>query len=218
MRGLTTLKPNSISHEKYNVKISNKGEVVDQKRGQFEAKPGQHLVIRVTPKVIDASDEVETYDYIVRNCKFEYEAMGLNFLRNYSKIGCEMECAIKDALEICKCLPWFYSNNFTVTPMCDIFGAKCFDEILSDETHYKKCGSSCLESCESTSFVAIPSYSPMNIEEICKTTPFSELFDKLRIVYHGINGFEAIAMGKWNTSTMDPYNNTYGTSIRRWLP
>ena len=32
-------------------------EMIDQKRGQIEVKPGYHLTIRVTPKVIEASED-----------------------------------------------------------------------------------------------------------------------------------------------------------------
>ena len=37
-------------------------DVIDQKRGQFEVRPGQHLIIRVTPKVTDATENFKTFD------------------------------------------------------------------------------------------------------------------------------------------------------------
>ena len=32
--------------------------------------------------------------------------------------------------------------------MCDMFGGYCFNTIMSDEVHYKKCQFECLEDCE----------------------------------------------------------------------
>ena len=183
-------------HTPYNIKISTMMDVIDQKRGQFEVRPGQHLIIRVTPKVTDATENFKTFDVQTRNCRLQHETTGFNFLRNYSKAGCEMECAMKDALDICKCLPWFYTNNFTMAPMCDMFGAKCFDLIMSDETHYKNCSEQCLENCESTSYVAIPFYLPLNIEEICAEPIFVGLFAHFSQLYKGINKFAKITGGQ----------------------
>ena len=30
-------------------------------------------------------------------------------------------------------MPWFYPNDFTEVPMCDMFAAKCFDDIMSND-------------------------------------------------------------------------------------
>ena len=87
--------------------------MVDQKRGHLEIKPGYHLVIRTSPKIVEASKDFKKFDAKTRSCRFNYETEGFHFLQHYSKAGCEMECAIQQALKVCKCLPWFYTNNFT---------------------------------------------------------------------------------------------------------
>ena len=91
------------------------------------------------------------------------------------------------ASNICKCLPWFYPNNLTTLPICDMFGAKCFDMIMSDDTYYQNCTSQCLDDCNSTSYMIIPSYEPINIEETCNLKKFKEFF---QIVYEEHKEFE----------------------------
>ena len=87
--------------------------MVDQKRGHLEIKPGYHLVIRTSPKIVEASKDFKKFDAKTRSCRFNYETEGFHFLQHYSKAGCEMECALQYAKKVCMCLPWFYTNNFT---------------------------------------------------------------------------------------------------------
>ena len=86
----------------YNVKISTRSNIIDQKRGIIELKAGYHITIRVTPKVIDASEDFVDFPVQTRNCKLPYEADELKFLQNYTKDGCELECAMNITLAICK--------------------------------------------------------------------------------------------------------------------
>ena len=96
----------------YNVKISTKNNILNQKRGVIKLKPGFYLIIRVTPKVIDTSEDFVGFDIDKRNCKLQHETDELKFLRNYTKDGCELECALNKSLSVCKCLPWYLPNNF----------------------------------------------------------------------------------------------------------
>ena len=57
--------------------------------------------------------------------------------REYTRVGCEFECAARKARKFCQCIPWNYPNNFTFYPMCNMFSGHCFDQIMSDETSYK---------------------------------------------------------------------------------
>ena len=191
-----------MSNIPYNIKISTKTGTVDQKRGLVELKPGYHVIISVVPKIIETNEEFEKFDVTTRGCKLPYEVNGLNFVKNYSKVGCELECALNHSLVMCKCLPWYYPNDFSGVPMCDMFGAKCFDMIMSDETHYKNCSDHCLEDCKGTSYVSFPSYVPINFEETCGQSPFVELFQHLYKSYEQIDWYENVDMGlpkwKWN--------------------
>ena len=72
------------------------------------------------------------------------------------------------AISFCKCLPWNYPNNFTTTPICDLFGAHCFDKVMSDGKFYKQCQNDCLEDCEETALTIWHNLFPLNLEEVCK--------------------------------------------------
>ena len=193
----------STLHVPYTIKISTKNNLIDQKRGLVELKPGYHVVIRIVPKVVETTKEFEAFDTNIRKCKLSHESHKLKFLENYTKVGCEFECALKKAMAICKCLPWFYPNDFTGTPMCDMFGGKCFDMIMSNEKYYKKCKNICLEDCKGTSYMAIPSYVPLNYIETCQEPLFQDIFDELQWSYVYITIFEYLTMEKWK----NPYYN-----------
>ena len=64
--------------------------ILDQKRGLIKLKPGFHVTIRVTPKVVDTSDDFVEFDVETRGCKLPYETDELKFLQNYTKDGCEL--------------------------------------------------------------------------------------------------------------------------------
>ena len=178
----------------YNVKISTKTNILDQKRGAIELKPGYHVSIRVTPKVIDASEDFVAFDVDTRNCKLPYETDELKFLQNYTKDGCELECALNKAMSVCKCLPWYLPNHFNETSMCDMFGAKCVDTIISDQRNYQTCKEKCLEDCKIISYAAIPSYVPIDPEQTCAEPIFKAFFAKIYWSYQHEMNFERMTV------------------------
>ena len=197
MRSLVNLGIATTPDIPYNVKISTKSDMIDQKRGVIELRPGYHLIIRVVPKVVDTSEDFENFDVNTRDCKLPHETNEGGFFQNYTKYGCELECALNHSLEICKCKPWYLPNDFKEMPMCDMFGAKCSDMVLSDETYYKDCSKQCLRSCKSTSYTAVPSYLPIKTEEICAQPNFKDLFEKLYTNQRDYIGFDLMTTGNW---------------------
>ena len=153
---------------KFLLKISSRYDLIDQKRQAYPLKPGFETILRIIPKVISTSQEFRALAIDERKCKLSHETEGFQFLQMYSQAGCEFECAAKYAVKICKCLPWYYTNNFTKIPMCDMFGARCFNNIMSNKDHYEECPESCLESCEQVTFTILPSFLPLETEELCK--------------------------------------------------
>ena len=152
----------------YTVGITGKNSAIDQKTSVQQLKPGQHIAINVIPKIVSSSAEFNSLGLRARQCKLKHETNGLSFLNEYSRKGCELECAIKKATAFCRCLPWNYPNNFTTVPICDMFGAHCFDKVMSDETFYKKCQGICLEDCKGMALTMWHTFFPLNLEEICK--------------------------------------------------
>ena len=98
--------------------------------------------------MVQTSEGFDELDVETRQCKLPHETSGFQFLTEYTRIGCEIECAAKKATSFCKCVPWNYPNNFTSLPICDMFGGYCFDTIMSNETFYKQCPLRCLEDCQ----------------------------------------------------------------------
>ena len=65
----------------YNLKISTKSNMVDQKRGLIELKPGYHVITKVIPKIVDTSESFKGFDVATRKCKLPYEKEGLMIFR-----------------------------------------------------------------------------------------------------------------------------------------
>ena len=120
----------------YTVGITDERNSFDQKISVNMLRPGHHTIIHVLPKLLEASSEFKNLPLRSRNCKLAYETSGFQFFQEYSRRGCEIECAAKKAASFCKCLPWQYPNNFTSLPICDMFGGHCFNQIISNEVYY----------------------------------------------------------------------------------
>ena len=43
-----------------------------------------------------------------RECRFPHETQGLQILKVYTKEGCQFECSLRKARELCGCTPWNY--------------------------------------------------------------------------------------------------------------
>ena len=72
MRSLINLGTMTKPDIPYNVKISTKADIIDQKRGLIELRPGYHLVIRVVPKVVHTSEDFENFEaanYLMKQMK-----------------------------------------------------------------------------------------------------------------------------------------------------
>ena len=152
----------------YKLGIKSKSDSFDQKTKVIHLRPGFITLIKVATEITEISKNFASLDQATRKCKLSHETEGFQFLRNYTKTGCEFECAAKAAMKICKCLPWYYPNNFTDTAMCEPFGAKCFDEIMSDGSHYKSCQDICLEDCEFTGVSMFPTFMPIDGDDFCQ--------------------------------------------------
>ena len=156
----------------YTLGTSSDKNGFDQKRNLIYLKPGHHVSVKVLPKLIQTSEEFNELGIELRKCKLPHEIDAFDFLKQYTRKGCEFECAAKRALSVCKCLPWYLPNNKTTHLMCDMFGGHCFDKIISDEAEYKKCSAHCLEDCQEIGLTVWHSSYPLNLEDVCKKGRF----------------------------------------------
>ena len=86
----------------YTVGVTRKNNVFDQKTSAFHLKPGHHIAINVFPKLVSSSNEFNGLDLGTRQCKLRYETTGFSFLNQYTRKGCELECAAKRASSFCR--------------------------------------------------------------------------------------------------------------------
>ena len=168
----------------YNIGISNPGNVVDQKRNTIRVRPGEETQINVIPRVVETSEDYNGLPLDQRRCKLSHETEGLNFLTSYTRIGCEMECAMEQAISICQCIPWYYPNEDEGIPMCEMFGAFCFDIIMSEDSYYRDCKFRCLTDCHETAYIVLPEYFPINEEEVCFDDTFHGHYFKRNFQKH----------------------------------
>ena len=162
------IQPHSDTAVQYTVGISNPRNHFEQKRNLILLKPGYQTSIKILPNIITTTTEFKGLERDIRQCRFSEETDGLDMLTSYSKIGCQFECALKTALSVCRCLPWFYPNNFTYHPICDMFGGYCFDQTMMDESNYKQCSSTCLNDCQETELTTLPNHIPIDENDMCR--------------------------------------------------
>ena len=158
---------------KYTVGISDKRNLVDQQRNTISLWPGHQIRIKAVPRLFTTSNHFNELSRDQRKCKLPQETDGLSFLKEYTRIGCETECAIQRAISTCKCLPWYYPSDFNGLPMCEMFGGHCFEVMMADERHYRSCKAQCLVDCYETAYIIVWSLSPINLESTCQPSGFN---------------------------------------------
>ena len=163
----------------YTIGVTRKNNLIDQKISIIKLWPGYHTTIHVVPKILETTPAFDNLKLNQRECKLPHETTGFQLFNEYTQKGCEIECAAKKALALCRCLPWNYPNNFISVPMCDMFGGFCFNQIMSNEVYYKSCKSECLADCKEISLSVWQRTAPLNIEELCKYgTYFHRFFEQ----------------------------------------
>ena len=176
----------------YTIGVSGKNTFVDQKTSVYRLWPGYHTTIHVIPKLLETTAAFNALDLDTRQCKLPHENDGFQLFQEYSRVGCEIECAARKARAFCQCLPWNYPNNFTFLPMCDMFGSYCFNEIMSNIIYYKRCKSECLEDCNEASLSMWHNSVPLDAEQLCINNAYHDAFFKQN--FYRMFAFESYQM------------------------
>ena len=170
--------PYSDDSTTYSLGISTTLNSMDQKLNVVDLEPGLHTVVSVTPSFIQTTENFDEMSAYKRKCKLPHETTRLKLFKNYSRTACEHECAFMNAVSLCKCIPWYYRNESSTVPICEMYGGYCFNKIMSTRDFYKTCSDECLEDCNGMQLSWEKSYRPINIEKICKKG--SALFEFLK--------------------------------------
>ena len=171
--------PFSGEYTPYTLGITTSGELIDQKRNLVELLPGHQISVTVIPQLVSTDDNFDSLTLYQRKCKFSHETdeLPLKMIKEYTRVGCELECAAKKATVLCKCMPWYYPNydeNKCEVPVCDMFGGKCFEEIMSNEKYYKMCPDICQQDCRGMSMSVVTSYIKINSDDFCNEGSFMD--------------------------------------------
>ena len=64
----------------YTIGVTRKNDYMDQTTTVFQVKPGHHISIYVSPKVISSSSTFNSLSLKTRKCKLEDEIIGFSFI------------------------------------------------------------------------------------------------------------------------------------------
>jgi len=83
----------------------NPHEIVLQ---NYKINPGKFYNFQIDAAEVTTEERFNNLDPTVRKCLLPFENQSMKYFRNYSKSGCQYECALRKAEEICKCIPWLF--------------------------------------------------------------------------------------------------------------
>ena len=132
----------------------------------------------ITPHVTITTDAFKNLNFKQRRCKLKDEVEKDSIFKVYTRKNCKYECHIKEAENICKCIPWDYMHN-TLAEECDIFGRTCFYNTMEKLTmsNEENICNQCIQECDFTKFEIITSkeiinsfqkYEYIQSQRICK--------------------------------------------------
>ena len=86
------------------------------------------------------------------------------FFPAYSQSNCILECSWRLAKDRCGCVPWFLKRQFVQEPVCELFGNRCFKDLV--DKRYKsgltaECREGCFPDCELTEYKILGSSDPV---------------------------------------------------------
>ena len=181
----------------YTIGISGANDMIDQKRNVIRLKPGTQVLIRIIPRLIKTTEYFNGLTLNQRRCKLPTEIDGLEHLKIYSRIGCETDCAIQNAISVCHCIPWHYPNSFETLPICELFGGFCFDFFMSLSITYTTCKYKCLKNCEETEYIVLPEIFPLDSKSACQLGSFHfQHFEHAFGNHFSFQSYKALIEGK----------------------
>ena len=167
-----TLQVHNRKATKYKIGITGPFDVIDQQRNLIDVRPGEQAQIKVIPRLVKTTTDFDNLRLDQRKCKLSHEANGISFLNTFTRIGCETDCAIKKAIPICKCIPWHYPNSYDKWPVCEMFGAHCFDLMMAADPNYNGCKYNCQKDCKEIDYIVLPQYFPIDFKKECSGKSF----------------------------------------------
>ncbi len=138
------------------------GQLAEERNTVFEHDTGKAVLnyldwnLQVDLDYIaGTTEEFRALDPHKRNCLFADE-VELRMFPTYSEANCFLECAWEHAADICECAPWFLLDKFPATAMCELYGNRCFRNIIDHRFDGDiPCQYECLPDCEKVHYVVV---------------------------------------------------------------
>ena len=111
---------NKAMATKYIIGISDKKNFIDQQRDMIHLKPGHHMMIKVLPRLVRTTTDFNELQRSQRKCRLSHETEGFSLLKQYSRKGCQFECAMKIASVFLGIIPIISKNGQFATCSEDI--------------------------------------------------------------------------------------------------
>ncbi|XP_053966053.1 sodium channel protein Nach [Anastrepha ludens] len=128
------------------------------------ASPKQETFVGIRPVETYCSRNVKKLSVEERQCVLPYE-FPLKYFRKYMDTNCELEFRVRNMLEMCGCLTYFFYTNRTNDRICSFKDIPCLvDNFASIIGRYKANQSFCPNSCELIEINAELSSSEFNID------------------------------------------------------
>ncbi len=148
----------------FKVFIHHPSEPADLEANPIEFIPGMKHTVYITPSRSSSHSELEDFPLETRKCLFPHERAGAsNLFRNYTKGGCQFECAVNKAHARCGCIPWDYPHVEEPLQVCQRIGDECFRNTMASAQIYKDCD--CPVSCSSTTYSFSVISTPLDASE-----------------------------------------------------
>lgn len=72
----------------------------------------KELFLRMEPKVVTASQDLEEYTPMNRRCYFSHERP-LSLFKVYTQRNCQLECRVNCSVSLCDCVPFYLPRKYT---------------------------------------------------------------------------------------------------------
>ena len=183
---------------KYKIGITGSYDAVDQNRNLIDVRPGEQAVINIIPRLVRTSPDFDSLRLDQRECKLSHETNGISFMNTFTRISCETDCAIKKAIPICRCIPWHYPNAFDRWPVCEMFGAHCFDLMMAADPNYNGCKYKCKRDCKEIDYIVLPEYFPLDYKQLCSGRSFhNQHFSQAYRQHFSFLNYKALIEGRF---------------------
>ncbi len=162
------------------VSIGDPNNLADLRRDKLTVRQGYSYGITVIPQsIVSADDDVLDMSEKRKKCRAPQgehgRDSGLVLFASYTQTGCLVECNLRNALEVCGCIPWDYPHPEEPLAVCGHQDLTCFEATLNRGVPTNRC--QCPLDCTARSYSVQVDMRPLEVDEFC-SGPGVAMFNK----------------------------------------